>query len=140
MCGRLRKFNAAYTRESILCPVADPDVADYAKEHGITRALAAVELHREYFRDCIFLCGNAPLALAGVIKLYAEHGIEPALIVGMPVGFVNVVESKKLLDEVKVPWIRLTILVSQVSEYSFIKSRTISSVPSEGENKSQSNL
>ena len=47
------------------------------------------------------------LALAGVARLYAEHGIRPALIVGMPVGFVNVVESKKLLDGVKVPWIRL---------------------------------
>ena len=104
---KLQKFNPAYRRESILCPVADPDVAEYAKAHGITRALAAVELHRDFFRDAIFLCGNAPLALAGVARLYAEHGIRPALIVGMPVGFVNVVESKKLLDGVKVPWIRL---------------------------------
>ena len=104
---KLQKFNPAYTRESILCPVADPAVAEYAKAHGITRALAAVELHKDYFRGAIFLCGNAPLALAGVAKLYAEQGIKPALIVGMPVGFVNVVESKKLLDEVKVPWIRL---------------------------------
>ena len=104
---KLQKFDSAYTRESILCPVADPEVAEYAKAHGITRALAAVELHKEFFRDCIFLCGNAPLALAGVVKLYAEHGIRPALIVGMPVGFVNVVESKKMLDEVNVPWIRL---------------------------------
>ena len=104
---KLQKFNPVYTRESILCPVADPDVAEYAKKHGITRALAAVELHRDFFRDAVFLCGNAPLALAGVVKLYAEHGIRPALIVGMPVGFVNVVESKKLLDGVKVPWIRL---------------------------------
>ena len=104
---KLQKFNPAYTRESILCPVADPEVAAYAKERGITRALAAVELHKEFFRDAIFLCGNAPLALAGVAKLYAEQGIRPALIVGMPVGFVNVVESKKLLDGVKVPWIRL---------------------------------
>ena len=105
--SKLQKFNPAYTRESILCPVADPDVAEYAKVHGITRALAAVELHKDFFQDAIFLCGNAPLALAGVVKLYAEHGIRPALIVGMPVGFVNVVESKKLLDSVKVPWIRL---------------------------------
>ena len=104
---KLQKFNPAYRRESILCPVADPDVAGYAKDHGITRALASVELHREFFRDAIFLCGNAPLALAGVARLYAEHGIRPALIVGMPVGFVNVVESKKLLDGVQVPWIRL---------------------------------
>ena len=105
---KLQKFNPAYSRESILCPVADPEVAEYAKAHGITRALAAVELHKDFFRDAIFLCGNAPLALAGVVKLYAEQGIKPALIVGMPVGFVNVVESKKLLDGVKVPWIRLT--------------------------------
>ena len=105
--SKLQKFNPAYTRESILCPVADPDVAEYAKVHGITRALAAVELHKDFFQDAIFLCGNAPLALAGVVKLYAEHGIRPALIVGMPVGFVNVVESKKLLDEVQIPWIRL---------------------------------
>ena len=104
---KLQKFNSAYTRESILCPVADPEVAAYAKERGITRALAAVELHKDFFRDAIFLCGNAPLALAGVVKLFAEHGIRPALIVGMPVGFVNVVESKKLLDGVNVPWIRL---------------------------------
>ena len=104
---KLQKFNPAYTRESILCPVADPDVAEYAKTRGITRALAAVELHKDFFQDAIFLCGNAPLALAGVARLYAEHNIRPALIVGMPVGFVNVVESKKLLDGVKVPWIRL---------------------------------
>ena len=73
-----------------------PEVADLANASD-----------KEFFRDAIFLCGNAPLALAGVAKLYAEQGIRPALIVGMPVGFVNVVESKKLLDGVKVPWIRL---------------------------------
>jgi len=104
---KLQKFNASYTRDSILCPVADPDVARFAKERGITRALAAVELHKEFLRDAIFLCGNAPLALAGVVKLCTEENIRPALIVGMPVGFVNVVESKKLLDELDVPWIRL---------------------------------
>ncbi len=104
---KLCKFNPDYTRESILCPVADPDVAAYAKEHNITRALAAVTLHKDYFNNAIFLCGNAPLALAGVVRLYVEENICPALIIAMPVGFVNVVESKKLLDEVDVPWIRM---------------------------------
>ena len=104
---KLKKFHSSYSRDSILCPVADPEVAEYAERHGITRALAAVELHRDFFQDAIFLCGNAPLALAGVARLYAEQGICPALMIGMPVGFVNVVESKKLLDHVKVPWIRL---------------------------------
>ncbi len=104
---KLCKFNPGYTRESILCPVADTDVAAYASEHNITRALAAVTLHKEYMNNAIFLCGNAPLALAGVIRLFVEENIRPALIIAMPVGFVNVVESKKLLDEVDVPWIRM---------------------------------
>lgn len=104
---KLQKFHPGYTRDSIRCPVADADVAAYAAKNRTTRALAAVELHREFFRDAIFLCGNAPLALAGVVRLCVETDIRPALIVGMPVGFVNVTESKKLLDGISVPWIRL---------------------------------
>ncbi len=104
---KLQRFHADYTREGILCPVADAEVAALAKARGITRALAAVELHRADFEDAIFLCGNAPLALAGVARLCIEEGVRPALIVGMPVGFVNVVESKRLLDGVAAPWIRM---------------------------------
>ncbi len=104
---KLRRFHPDYSRESILCPVADAAVAEYAAAHGITRALAAVELHRDRLDGAVFLCGNAPLALAGMVRLCVEAGIRPALIVGMPVGFVNVVESKKLLDLVATPWIRL---------------------------------
>ncbi|MBN2642377.1 MAG: precorrin-8X methylmutase [Victivallales bacterium] len=104
---KLQKFNSAYSRESILCPVADPAVADYAAEYHITRALAAVTMHKDKLDGAIFLCGNAPLALAGVVRLCVEENIRPALIIAMPVGFVNVVESKKLLDEIDVPWIRL---------------------------------
>ncbi len=104
---KLKKFFPFYERESILCPITEPAVAAYANTHGITRALAAVELYAEKLDGAIFLCGNAPLALAGVIRLVVERGITPALIVGMPVGFVNVVESKKLLDCVKVPFVRI---------------------------------
>lgn len=104
---KLQKFNHSYSRESILCPVADEDVYLYAKKHNITRALAAVTLHKNFLDGAIFLCGNAPLALAGVIRLIVEEKVRPALIIGMPVGFVNVVESKKLLDQISTPWIRL---------------------------------
>lgn len=100
---KLKKFHPGYEREAILCPVAEPEVAAYARERGVTRALAAVERCADRLEGCIFLCGNAPLALAGVIRL----GVAPALIVGMPVGFVNVVESKKLLDLVTVPFVRI---------------------------------
>ena len=108
--AKLQKFNPAYTSDSICCPVADPAVAEYAAVHGITRALAAVTLFRERLEGAIFLCGNAPLALAGLLRMMEEGpSPRPALIVAMPVGFVNVVESKHLLDRAakEVPWIRI---------------------------------
>ena len=95
--AKLKHFHPAYERENILCPVADPEVAAYAAKHGITRALAAIELHGEKLDGAIFLCGNAPLALAGMVKLHRQHGVTPALAVAMPVGFVNVIESKEYL-------------------------------------------
>ena len=104
---KLKRFFPGYERESILCPVADPEVREYAAARGITRALAAVELHAPELEGAVFLCGNAPLALAGVVRLAVERGVVPALIVGMPVGFVNVVESKKLLDLVDIPFVRI---------------------------------
>ena len=105
--AKLRRFHPDYRRESILCPVADEATRQYAEARRTTRALAAVELHAEALDGAIFLCGNAPLALAGVVRLIVERGIAPALIVGMPVGFVNVIESKKLLDRVRVPFVRI---------------------------------
>ena len=105
---KLKRFFPGYERESILCPVADTETGTYARERGITRALAAVELHASELDGAVFLCGNAPLALAGVVRLAVERGIAPALIIGMPVGFVNVVESKKLLDSVRIPYVRIS--------------------------------
>mgnify|MGYP004704929257 CR=1 FL=1 len=104
---KLKRFHPGYTRDSILCEVASPDVAELAKRENITRALAAVKLHAPELEGAVFLCGNAPLALAGVVRLAVERGVVPALIVGMPVGFVNVVESKKLLDLVDIPFVRI---------------------------------
>lgn len=104
---KLQKFHPGYTRDAILCPVADPATARLAAERSITRALAAVELHAERLDGAIFLCGNAPLALAGMVKLALERGIRPALAVGMPVGFVNVVESKEYLMETDLEYITL---------------------------------
>lgn len=101
---KLKKFNAAYSKENdVVCHIADQDVAMAARERGVTRALAAVEKFGERFEGSIVLVGNAPLALAGVIRLAVETGIRPSLIVGMPVGFVNVVESKELLAATDIP-------------------------------------
>ena len=104
---KLKRFHAEYSRESILCPVAEPAVAEFAAHEGITRALASVRLYARELDGAIFLCGNAPLALAGLMELIADGAVRPALIVGMPVGFVNVTESKELLRLTDVPHIVL---------------------------------
>ncbi len=104
---KLRKFNSSYNRDSIHCYVADPDVAELAARENITRALAGIRKAKDIIDGGIFMCGNAPLALAGTIRMIIEDGIRPRLIIGMPVGFVNVVESKELLKEVDVPHITI---------------------------------
>lgn len=106
--AKLKNWNSAYTRDSILCEVASKNVAELAAKENITRALAAVKLHRNELDGAIFLCGNAPLALAGLIRMIVNGEVRPALIVGMPVGFVNVLESKDLLRFIDVPYITLT--------------------------------
>ncbi len=105
--AKLKQFNPAYERDSIHCYIADADVAAEAKKENITRALAAVKKAAPILNGGIFLSGNAPLALAGMIKMLVEQNIRPALIIGMPVGFVNVVESKELLRDVTVPHITI---------------------------------
>jgi precorrin isomerase len=103
--AKLQKFNPNYTRDSIHCYIADEDVAELAKKRHITRALASIEKADTRLEGAIVLIGNAPLALARLIKLYVDKGIRPAAIIGMPVGFVNVVESKELLAQTDIPHI-----------------------------------
>jgi precorrin isomerase len=100
---KLQKFHPGYRRESILCEIASPEVAALAAQENITRALAAVRLYRDQIENGIFLCGNAPLALAGILRMK----LRPAVVIAMPVGFVNVVESKMMLDGTGLPFIRL---------------------------------
>jgi precorrin isomerase len=106
--AKLKKFNPNYTRDSIHCFVADPDVAETAAKENITRALAGIRKGINIIDGGIFLCGNAPLALAGTIRLIIEEKIKPELIIAMPVGFVNVIESKELLEHIDIPFVTIT--------------------------------
>ena len=81
------------------CFMADADVAEAAKQRGVTRALVSMEKAAKLKRPCIFAIGNAPTALVSLERLMEEGTLSPALIIGVPVGFVNVVESKELLIE-----------------------------------------
>ena len=81
------------------CFMADADVAEAAKQRGVTRALVSMEKAAKLPKPCIFAIGNAPTALVSIEHLMEEGALSPALIIGVPVGFVNVVESKELLIE-----------------------------------------
>ncbi len=87
------------------CFMADPDVAAEAKERGITRAIVSMEKAAKLDKPLIFAIGNAPTALIALKELMDAGKLNPALIIGVPVGFVNVVESKELIIESDVPHI-----------------------------------
>ena len=78
-----------------LCFMSDEDVAARAKETGSTRAAACMEKAAELDKKLIIAVGNAPTALVRLYELIGEGKIKPALIIGVPVGFVNVVQSKE---------------------------------------------
>jgi len=101
--ARLQRLNPGYEKSSIHCYIADPEVAAIAKERGCTRALAAVEKAKPILDGAIVLIGNAPLALANIVRLSQEENLKPALIIGIPVGFVNVTEAKEMLAETDIP-------------------------------------
>ena len=76
------------------CFMADRDVAEDAKAHGTTRAAAAMEKAAREYPEAVFAVGNAPTALLALCELI-RNGLRPALVIAVPVGFVNVVESKQ---------------------------------------------
>ncbi|MGL5439261.1 MAG: precorrin-8X methylmutase [Filifactoraceae bacterium] len=84
-----------------LCYMADEEVAKEAKERGITRAIIAVEKASRQNKPVIFVVGNAPTALIKLHQLITEENYKPAGIIAVPVGFVNVVESKEMIMETK---------------------------------------
>ena len=90
---------------NIHCFMSDPDVAAEAKERGCTRASVSMEKAARVAGSGIFAIGNAPTALIMLREMIEEGRISPKLVVGVPVGFVNVVESKEEMMQTGVPYI-----------------------------------
>lgn len=86
------------------CFMADPEVMKEAKERGCTRATVSMEWASRLQEPVIFAIGNAPTALLSLYELM-QKGYQPAAVIGVPVGFVNVVASKELILESGVPCI-----------------------------------
>ena len=98
-----KKALARYGGE-VYCFMSDEDVAEKAKELGVTRASVSMGKAAKMDTDLIFAVGNAPTALVRLYELI-QDGFRPRLIIGAPVGFVNVVQSKELIMSTDVPCI-----------------------------------
>ena len=101
----INKTAAAKLGCEIHCFMSDPDVAETAKERGCTRAVASMEKAAKLGKPVIFVVGNAPTALLALRDLIDAGTIRPELVIGVPVGFVNILEAKDAIMEAGVPYI-----------------------------------
>lgn len=88
-----------------VCDIRHPEVSEAAQALGLTRSATAIRRNAQNIHGGIVAIGNAPTALLEVIRLVREKDVRPALIVGVPVGFVNAAESKEELLRLEVPYI-----------------------------------
>jgi precorrin isomerase len=105
--ARLKAVNPAYIKDDVVCHVADKEIADESKGAGLPRSLFAVRKAKNILHGGIAAFGNAPVALLELNRMVIEDGIKPALVIGMPVGFIHVEESKEELKGLGVPYIIL---------------------------------
>ncbi|HHY60560.1 MAG TPA: precorrin-8X methylmutase [Clostridia bacterium] len=90
---------------TVHCAIGEDAVAGLARREGITRAMAAFRRWGQGLQDSLVVIGNAPTALFEVLRLHREEGITPALVVGVPVGFVGAAEAKEALRQSSLPYI-----------------------------------
>lgn len=88
-----------------MCFMADEDIAETAKRNGTTRAAASVDKAAKLGKHVIYAAGNAPTALVRLCDHISAGDFIPELVIGAPVGFVNVVQSKEMLIASGVPCI-----------------------------------
>jgi len=101
----IRKYDLISCNGNAKCLINDPEVIRISKENGITRAHAAVDYTTDIINEGIYVIGNAPTALLRLVDLVKQNSVKPALIIGVPVGFVNAAESKQALMKLDIPYI-----------------------------------
>lgn len=90
---------------NVVCFMSDNEVARQAEKREITRAMVSVERAAEIKGEVIFAVGNAPTALMRIYQLHNQGLLNPSAVIGVPVGFVNVVEAKELIIHSDMPYI-----------------------------------
>ena len=93
----LAPWRLTWFGNEVLTPAALPESRVWAEEAGTTRSVAAMRHSAARLEGAIVAVGNAPTALLETIRLIREDGVRPALVIGVPVGFVQARESKEAL-------------------------------------------
>lgn len=104
--GGLNKQNLKDFKNSVICNISNPEIMELAKKEGKTRSQVSMRVSKSDINGGIVAIGNAPTALQEIIQMVKEGIIKPALIIGMPVGFICAAESKEQLSKLEdVPFI-----------------------------------
>ena len=103
--GGMNKQNPKDFGNKVICNISDPDIAERAKKEDKTRSQISMRAAASEMNGGIVIIGNAPTALLEVIQMISEGITKPALVIGIPVGFVAAAESKEKLQTIDVPYI-----------------------------------
>ena len=103
--GLMNKQNPKDFKNNVICNISEPSLIEIAKKEDKTRAQMSMRVAKEDMNGGIVVIGNAPTALLEVIKMIREGITKPALVIGIPVGFVSAVESKEELAQMNIPFI-----------------------------------
>ena len=103
--GLMNKQNPKDFGNDLICNISDPVLMESAKKAGKTRAQMSMRIAEKEINGGIVVVGNAPTALLEVMEMFREGLVKPALVVGIPVGFVSAVESKDELSKMDMPFI-----------------------------------
>ena len=105
VAGLLNKQNTKKFGNNVICRISDPEITRQVQESNKTRSQMSMRMSSSDIDEGLVVIGNAPTALLEVIQMVKEGITSPALIVGMPVGFISAAESKEELRKVDIPFI-----------------------------------
>jgi len=103
--GGLNKQNPKDFRNNIICNISNPKIMELAKKEGKTRSQVSMRAAISDIDGGVVAIGNAPTALMEIIQMVKEGIVKPALIIGIPVGFICAAESKEELLKLQAPFI-----------------------------------
>ena len=103
--GGLNKQNLKDFSNNVICNISNPTIVEEAKKYNKTRAQTSMRMASSEMNGGIVVIGNAPTALLEVIQMIQEGSTKPALVIGIPVGFVSSPESKEVLQTLDIPYI-----------------------------------